>query len=198
MGWDEVRLHEAGSQRRESGRRKAARLHHRPRVGKSLDGCYVNVKFMRGAILQAHHPNAQLIYVLVFASSAMKTRKTRRYRYNKVEEPPFSSALPRSFRKCMTCPSSETALLRLPIASRRHLGTHTLQLRGELRIFLLHLQLRPRRFSVGERVDDLAFGPAEFGGALEVLECFRDLALLEEELGHGCDCYVAFGVDCEV
>lgn len=72
-----------------------------------------------------------------------------------------------------------------------------MQSAGELRVLLLDLELSAGGLGVGEGVDDLALGAGEFGGALEVLERVGDLALLQEELGHGGDGDVAFGIDWE-
>lgn len=78
-----------------------------------------------------------------------------------------------------------------------HAGTtaHALELASELRVVLLNLDLCPRGLGIGKGVDKLAFGTGELGGALEELEGFDDLALLEEELGHGGNGNVALGVD---
>lgn len=90
--------------------------------------------------------------------------------------------------------ASWSALLKhLPHAG--HTRTHALQAGSELWILLLHLQLRPRGLSIGEGIDDFTFGSGELGGALEVLEGVSDLALLEEELCHGGDGDIAFGID---
>jgi len=74
-------------------------------------------------------------------------------------------------------------------------GAHALQSAGELRVLLLDLELCAGGLSVGKGVDNLTLSAGELGGALEVLEGIGDLALLEEELGHGGDGNVAFGVD---
>jgi hypothetical protein len=73
-----------------------------------------------------------------------------------------------------------------------------LQSAGKLGVLLLDLELCASRLGVRKSVDDLALGAGELGGALEVLESVGDLALLQEELGHGGDGDVAFGVDCGV
>lgn len=74
-------------------------------------------------------------------------------------------------------------------------SSHLTQLRLQLGVLLLYLELGPGGFGVGERVDDLAFCPGELGGALKVLEGFGDLALLEKKLGHGGHGDVTFRVD---
>jgi hypothetical protein len=74
-------------------------------------------------------------------------------------------------------------------------SSHALQSAGKLGVLLLYLKLCASRLSVRKSVDDLALSAGELGGALEVLEGVRDLALLQEELGHGGDGDVAFGVD---
>ena len=74
-------------------------------------------------------------------------------------------------------------------------GAHALQSAGELRVLLLNLELCAGGLGVGKGVDNLTLSAGELGGALEVLEGIGDLALLEEELGHGGDGNVAFGVD---
>lgn len=78
-----------------------------------------------------------------------------------------------------------------------HAGTtaHTLELAGKLGVVLLDLDLCPRGFGIRKSVDEFAFGAGELGGALEELEGLDDLALLEEELGHGGDGDIALGVD---
>lgn len=78
-----------------------------------------------------------------------------------------------------------------------HAGTtaHALELAGELGVVLLYLDLCPRGLGVGKGVDKFAFGAGELGGTLKELEGLDDLALLEEELGHGGDGDVALGVD---
>jgi len=75
-------------------------------------------------------------------------------------------------------------------------SAHALQSAGELRVLLLDFELCAGGLGVGKGVDDLTLGAGELGGALEVLEGIGDLALLEEELGHGGDGDVALGVDC--
>ena len=78
-----------------------------------------------------------------------------------------------------------------------HAGTtaHALELAGKLGVVLLHLDLCPRGLGVGKGVDEFALGTGELGGALEELEGLDNLALLEEELGHGGDSNIALGVD---
>lgn len=76
-------------------------------------------------------------------------------------------------------------------------GVHALETGGELGVLLLDLELGTRSLGVREGVNRLAFGAGQLGGAFEVFEGLGDLALLEEELGHGGDGDVAFGVDCE-
>lgn len=86
---------------------------------------------------------------------------------------------------------------RIKLSHRRaaHTGAHTLQFGSELRVLLLDLELGPGSFGVRQGVHDLAFGPAELGGALEILQGIDDLALLQEQLGHRCNGDVALGVD---
>lgn len=90
----------------------------------------------------------------------------------------------------------------LPLSrSRRwpaHARAHALQSAGELRILLLHLELRACRLGIRQSVDDLAFRPRELGGTLEVLQRFGDLALLKKQLRHGSDGDVTFRVDYEM
>ncbi len=74
-------------------------------------------------------------------------------------------------------------------------AAHTLQLARELGVLLLDLDLGAGGLGVREGVDQLALGAGQLGGALKVLEGLGHLALLEEELGHGGDGDVAFGVD---
>lgn len=76
-------------------------------------------------------------------------------------------------------------------------SAHALQSAGELRVFLLDFELCAGGLGVGKGVDNLTLGARELGGALEVLEGIGDLALLKEELSHGGDGDVAFGVDCK-
>lgn len=66
----------------------------------------------------------------------------------------------------------------------------------KLRVLLGDLNLCPCSLSIGEGVDDLAFGARELGGALKVLEGAGHIVLLEQELGHGRDCNIALGIDC--
>lgn len=82
----------------------------------------------------------------------------------------------------------------LPHAGRRS-AAHALQSAGKLGVLLLDFELCAGCLSVGKSVDDLALGAGELGGALEVLQGVGDLALLQEELGHGGDGDVALGVD---
>lgn len=74
---------------------------------------------------------------------------------------------------------------------------NALESAGELRVLLLHLQLRPRSLGVGQRVHDLALRPGELCRALEVLQRFGHLALLQQQLGHGCDSNITLGVNWE-
>jgi hypothetical protein len=74
---------------------------------------------------------------------------------------------------------------------------HALQPLGELRVLLLNLKLCAGGLGVRKSVDDLGLGARELGSLLKVLKGLRDLALLEEELSHGGNGNVAFGVNCE-
>lgn len=80
-----------------------------------------------------------------------------------------------------------------------HAGTtaHALELAGKLGVVLLDLDLCPRGLGVGEGVDEFALGTGKLSGALKELEGLNDLALLEEELGHGGNGDVALGVNWE-
>lgn len=75
-------------------------------------------------------------------------------------------------------------------------GTHGIQAGSQLRVLLLDLQLGAGGLGVGDGVDDLGLGASEFGGTLEVLEGLRDLALLQEQLGHGANGDITLGVNC--
>ena len=74
-------------------------------------------------------------------------------------------------------------------------SAHALQSAGELRVLLLDFELCAGGLGVGKGVDDFTLSAGELGGALEVLEGVGDLALLEEELGHGGDGNVTFRVN---
>jgi hypothetical protein len=58
-----------------------------------------------------------------------------------------------------------------------------------------YIKLHSGCFCVLKRMDDFTLGSGKFGGTFEVLERFCDVALLQEQLGHGCYSNVAFGVD---
>lgn len=75
-------------------------------------------------------------------------------------------------------------------------GTHGVQAGSQLGVLLLDLQLGAGSLGVGDGVDDLGLGASELGGPLEVLEGLRDLALLQEQLGHGADGNITLGVNC--
>jgi len=74
-------------------------------------------------------------------------------------------------------------------------GTHGVQACGQLRVLLLNLQLGAGGLGVGDGVDDLGLGASKLGSPLKVFERLRDLALLEQQLGHSADGDVAIGVD---
>ena len=67
-----------------------------------------------------------------------------------------------------------------------------------MRVLLLDLELCAGSLGVRKGVDNFTLSAGELGGALEVLEGVGDLALLQEELSHGSDSDVAFGVDCRI
>ena len=96
-------------------------------------------------------------------------------------------------------PHSSFALaLRAPFLRSRETSTHSLQSAGKLRILLLDLELGSGGLGVGECVDDLALGSRQLSGTLKVLQGLVDLALLEEELGHGGNSDIALWVDCSL
>ena len=74
-------------------------------------------------------------------------------------------------------------------------GAHGVQAGSQLGVLLLDLQLGAGGLGVGDGVDDLSLGASQLSSALEVLESLGDLALLEEELGHGSNGNVALGID---
>lgn len=74
-------------------------------------------------------------------------------------------------------------------------GTHALQPSRQLWVLLLNLQLRAGRFGVRDGVDNFTFRAGQLGCTLKVLERLRDLALLQQELGHRADGNVGVRVD---
>ena len=74
-------------------------------------------------------------------------------------------------------------------------STHTLQLAGQFRVLLLHLDLRAGGLGVRQRVDQLALGARQLRRPLKVPQRLRHLALLQQQLRHGRDRDVAFGVN---
>jgi hypothetical protein len=58
-----------------------------------------------------------------------------------------------------------------------------------------YLKLGPGRLGIAQRIHNLALGSRELRRALKVLECLCDLALLQQQLRHGCDGNIALGVD---
>ena len=81
------------------------------------------------------------------------------------------------------------------LTAQRSAATHGCESSRELGILLLDIQLGAGGLSVADGVYDLCLGTSELTSTLEVLQGLRDLALLEEELGEGCDGDVTFGVD---
>lgn len=75
-------------------------------------------------------------------------------------------------------------------------STHGVEAGSQLRVLLLDLQLGAGGLGIGDGVDDLGLGASELGGTLEVLEGLRDLALLQEQLGHGANGNITLGVNC--
>lgn len=75
-------------------------------------------------------------------------------------------------------------------------GSHRLQACGKLGVLFLNLELSARGLGVGNGIDDFAFCAGEFGGSCEVFECFSDLALLQEKLGHGSNGNITLRVNC--
>ena len=76
-------------------------------------------------------------------------------------------------------------------------STHALQTGSKLGVLLLDFQLRAGGLGIGDGIDDLRLGTSKLSGALEVLEGLRDLALLQQKLGHRSYGDIAFGVDCK-
>ena len=87
---------------------------------------------------------------------------------------------------------------KISLLHRRSSGahaTHSVQAGGQLRILLLDLQLGTGGLGVGDGINDFGFGASKLGCSLEILEGLRDLALLQEQLGHGADRDVALRID---
>ena len=59
----------------------------------------------------------------------------------------------------------------------------------------MDVELGARGFGVADCIDDFGFRACKLAGAFEIFQGLGDLALLEEELGKGCDGDVAFRVD---
>lgn len=74
-------------------------------------------------------------------------------------------------------------------------ATHGRESSRKLGISLLDVELGAGGFGVADGIDDFGFRACKFAGAFEIFQGLGDLALLEEELGEGCDGDVAFGVD---
>lgn len=74
-------------------------------------------------------------------------------------------------------------------------GAHGVQAGSQLGVLLLDLKLGAGGFGVGDGVDYLGLGASQLSSALEVLESLGNLALLEEELGHGSNGNVALGIN---
>lgn len=74
-------------------------------------------------------------------------------------------------------------------------GAHGVQAGSQLGVLLLDLQLGAGGLGIRNGVYDLGLGASELGGPLEVLEGLGDLALLQEQLGHGANGNIALGVD---
>lgn len=81
------------------------------------------------------------------------------------------------------------------LTTRESTSAHSLQLGCQLRVLFLDLQLGPRGLGVGKGIDNLARGARKLSSTLEVGEGIGHLALLQEELGHGGDGNIAFGID---
>lgn len=74
-------------------------------------------------------------------------------------------------------------------------GTHGVEASSQLRVLLLDLQLGAGGLGIGDGVDDLGLGTGELSSPLEVLQGLRDLALLQEKLGHGANGDITLRVD---